>query len=116
MRTSALTRQRGHGPRALRRYLRHQGRLRAGGENLTAAYADIVLGTIFDPYLVDGALDPGRAHREPEPARPEAQITWSVLLRARSPPQILRRYPPAGRAGRYPGELVNRDAPRASRV
>lgn len=27
------------------------------GENLTAAYADIVLGTIFDPYLVDGVFD-----------------------------------------------------------
>lgn len=31
------------------------------GENLTAAYADIVLGTIFDPYLVDGAFDPEAA-------------------------------------------------------
>ncbi len=27
------------------------------GENLTAAYADIVLGTIFDPYLVEGVFD-----------------------------------------------------------
>lgn len=27
------------------------------GENLTAAYADIVLGTIFDPYLVGGVFD-----------------------------------------------------------
>lgn len=28
------------------------------GENLTDAYADIVFGTIFDPYLVDGIFDP----------------------------------------------------------
>lgn len=27
------------------------------GENLTAAYADIVLGALFDPYLVDGVFD-----------------------------------------------------------
>ena len=53
----------GHRPRAFRRHLRHQGRLRTGGENLTDAYADIVFGTIFDPYLVDGASSTrGRAH------------------------------------------------------
>lgn len=27
------------------------------GENLTAEYADIVLGTLFDPYMVDGVFD-----------------------------------------------------------
>ena len=34
------------------------------GENLTAAYADIVFGTIFDPYLVDGAFDPEAVRRK----------------------------------------------------
>ncbi|MGN0976358.1 MAG: M16 family metallopeptidase [Gemmiger sp.] len=28
------------------------------GENLTAEYADIVFGTVFEPYLVDGVFDP----------------------------------------------------------
>ncbi|MGN0983561.1 MAG: M16 family metallopeptidase [Gemmiger sp.] len=37
-----------------------------GGENLTAAYADIVLGTIFDPYLVDGLFDPEAVRIEKE--------------------------------------------------
>ena len=36
------------------------------GENLTAAYADIVFGTIFDPYLVDGAFDPEAVRIETE--------------------------------------------------
>ena len=36
------------------------------GENLTAAYADIVLGALFDPYLVDGAFDPEAVRIEKE--------------------------------------------------
>lgn len=32
-------------------------RFALSGENLSAAYADIVLGTLFDPYLVDGVFD-----------------------------------------------------------
>ena len=36
------------------------------GENLTAEYCGIVLGTIFDPYLVDGAFDPEAVHIEKE--------------------------------------------------
>ena len=36
------------------------------GENLTAEYCGIVLGTIFDPYLVDGVFDPEAVHIEKE--------------------------------------------------
>lgn len=36
------------------------------GENLTAEYCGIVLGTIFDPYLVDGAFDPEAVRIEKE--------------------------------------------------
>ena len=34
------------------------------GENLTDAYADIVFGTIFDPYLVDGAFEQGKLNAQ----------------------------------------------------
>lgn len=36
------------------------------GENLTAEYCGIVLGTIFDPYLVDDAFDPEAVRIEKE--------------------------------------------------
>ena len=36
------------------------------GENLTAEYCGIVLGTIFDPYLVDGVFDPEAVRIEKE--------------------------------------------------
>ena len=62
------------------------------GENLTDAYADIVFGTIFDPYLVDGAFDP-------EAVRIETET------------QARRKFygdTPAGiELGGYPGELVH---------
>ena len=62
------------------------------GENLTDAYADIVFGTIFDPYLVDGAFDP-------EAVRIETET------------QARRKFygdTAAGiELGGYPGELVN---------
>ena len=35
------------------------------GENLTDAYADIVFGTIFDPYLIDGRFDPEAVRTTP---------------------------------------------------
>ena len=35
-------------------------------EDLTAAYADIVFGIIFDPYLVDGLFDPEAVRIEKE--------------------------------------------------
>ena len=41
-------------------------RFALGGENLTAAYADIVLGILFDPYLVDGLFDPEAVRIEKE--------------------------------------------------
>ena len=51
------------------------------GENLTAAYADIVLGTIFDPYLVDGAFDPEavRIETETQARRLEAEFNSKRL-------------------------------------
>ncbi len=46
------------------------------GENLTRAYADIVFGTIFDPYLMDGAFDPEavRIETETQARRLEAEF------------------------------------------
>lgn len=41
------------------------------GENLTDAYADIVFGTIFDPYLVDGVFDAEASALKPK-LRPAA--------------------------------------------
>lgn len=35
-------------------------------ENLTDAYADIVFGTVFEPYLIDGAFDPEAVRIEKE--------------------------------------------------
>ena len=99
------------------------------GENLTAAYADIVFGTIFDPYLVDGAFDPEavRIETETQARRLEAEfnskrlycvrqasptttaraLTWSC---GATPPQILRRHPCGHRAGRLPQRACQCDA------
>lgn len=41
-------------------------RFALGEEDLTAAYADIVFGIIFDPYLVDGLFDPEAVRIEKE--------------------------------------------------
>ena len=51
------------------------------GENLTDAYADIVFGTIFDPYLVDGAFDPEavRIETETQARRLEAEFNSKRL-------------------------------------
>ena len=80
------------------------------GENLTAAYADIVFGTIFDPYLVDGAFDPEavRIETETQARRLEAEFNLeAALLRAAGPPQIYGDTPAGIELGGYPGELVN---------
>ena len=62
------------------------------GENLTDAYADIVFGTIFDPYLVDGIFDP-------EAVRIETETQARRKFFGDSPAGI--------ELGGYPGELVN---------
>lgn len=51
------------------------------GENLTDAYADIVFGTIFDPYLVDGIFDPEavRIETETQARRLEAEFNSKRL-------------------------------------
>ena len=60
---------------------------------LPDAYADIVFGTIFDPYLVDGIFDPEAVRIETEipgpPPGSRVQLQ-APLLRAPGPPQILR--------------------------
>ena len=43
------------------------------GENLADEYADIVFGTIFDPYLVDGLFDPEAVSIEKETLRRRLQ-------------------------------------------
>ena len=62
------------------------------GENLTDAYADIVFGTIFDPYLVDGIFDP-------EAVRIETETQARRKFFGDSPAGI--------ELGGYPSELVN---------
>ena len=80
------------------------------GENLTAAYADIVLGTIFDPYLVDGAFDPEavRIETETQARRLEAEFNSKRLYCVRQARRKFYCDTPAGiELGGYPGELVN---------
>ena len=80
------------------------------GENLTAAYADIVLGTIFDPYLVDGAFDPEavRIETETQARRLEAEFNSKRLYCVRQARRKFYGDTPAGiELGGYPGELVN---------
>ena len=62
------------------------------GENLTDAYADIVFGTIFDPYLIDGRFDP-------EAVRIETETQARRKFFGDSPAGI--------ELGGYPAELVN---------
>ena len=66
------------------------------GENLTDAYADIVFGTIFDPYLVDGIFDP-------EAVRIETETQARRLARRK----FFGNSPAGIELGGYPGELVN---------
>ena len=80
------------------------------GENLTAAYADIVFGTIFDPYLVDGAFDPEavRIETETQARRLEAEFNSKRLYCVRQARRKFYGDTPAGiELGGYPGELVN---------
>ena len=80
------------------------------GENLTAAYADIVFGTIFDPYLVDGAFDPEavRIETETQARRLEAEFNSKRLYCVRQARRKFYGDTPAGiELGGYPGELVH---------
>ena len=80
------------------------------GENLTAAYADIVFGTIFDPYLVDGAFDPEavRIETETQARRLEAEFNSKRLYCVRQARRKFYGDTAAGiELGGYPGELVN---------
>ena len=80
------------------------------GENLAAAYADIVFGTIFDPYLVDGAFDPEavRIETETQARRLEAEFNSKRLYCVRQARRKFYGDTPAGiELGGYPGELVH---------
>ena len=80
------------------------------GENLTDAYADIVFGTIFDPYLVDGIFDPEavRIETETQPRRLESERNSKRLYCVRQARRKFFGNSPAGiELGGYPGELVN---------
>ncbi len=80
------------------------------GENLTDAYADIVFGTIFDPYLVDGVFDAEavRIETETQARRLEAEFNSKRLYCVRQARRKFFGDSPAGiELGGYPGELVN---------
>lgn len=80
------------------------------GENLTDAYADIVFGTIFDPYLVDGVFDAEavRIETENQARRLEAEYNSKRLYCVRQARRKFFGDSPAGiELGGYPGELVN---------
>ena len=80
------------------------------GENLTAAYADIVFGTIFDPYLVDGAFDPEavRIETETQARRLEAEFNSNVSTACGRPAANSTATPPrASSWAATPGELVH---------
>ena len=51
------------------------------GENLTDAYADIVFGTVFEPYLVDGVFDAEavRIETETQSLRLQAELNAKRL-------------------------------------
>ena len=79
-------------------------------ENLTDAYADIVFGTIFDPYLVDGIFDPEavRIETETQARRLEAEFNSKRLYCVRQARRKFFGDSPAGiELGGYPSELVN---------
>lgn len=80
------------------------------GENLTDAYADIVFGVIFDPYLVDGVFDADavRIETETQARRLEAEYNSKRLYCVRQARRKFFGDSPAGiELGGYPGELVN---------
>lgn len=80
------------------------------GENLTDAYADIVFGTIFDPYLVDGVFDAEavRIETETQARRLEAEFNSKRLYCVRQARRKFFGDSPAGiELGGYPGELVH---------
>ena len=80
------------------------------GENLTDAYADIVFGTIFDPYLVDGVFDAEavRIETETQARRLEAEFNSKRLYCERQARRKFFGDSPAGiELGGYPGELVH---------
>lgn len=47
------------------------------GEDLVAAYADIVFGTLFEPYLVNGSFDPEAVRIEKESLRRRLQSEYN---------------------------------------
>lgn len=80
------------------------------GENLTDAYADIVFGTIFDPYLVDEVFDAEavRIETETQARRLEAEYNSKRLYCVRQARRKFFGDSPAGiELGGYPGELVH---------
>ena len=80
------------------------------GENLTDAYADIVFGTIFDPYLVDGVFDAEavRIETETQARRLEAEFNSKRLYCVRQARRKFFGDSPAGiELGGYPGELIH---------
>lgn len=80
------------------------------GENLTDAYADIVFGTIFDPYLVDGVFDAEavRIETETQARRLEAEFNSKRLYCVRQARRKFFGNSPAGiELGGYPAELVH---------
>ena len=81
-----------------------------GGENLTDAYADIVFGTIFDPYLVDGVFDAEavRIETETQARRLEAEFNSKRLYCVRQARRKFFGESPAGiELGGYPDELIH---------
>ena len=80
------------------------------GENLTDAYADIVFGTIFAPYLVDGVFDAEavRIETETQARRLEAEFNSKRLYCVRQARRKFFGDSPAGiELGGYPGELIH---------
>lgn len=80
------------------------------GENLTEAYAELVLGILFDPYLIDGAFDPEavRIEKETLTRRLEAEYNNKRLYCVRQARRKFYGDSPAGiELGGYPGDLPN---------
>ena len=78
------------------------------GENLTEAYADIVFGAIFEPYLVDGIFDAEAVQIETETQarRLEAEFNSKRLYCVRQARRKFYGDSPAGiELGGYPEEL-----------
>ena len=78
------------------------------GENLTDAYADIVFGTVFEPYLVDGVFDAEavRIETETQSLRLQAELNAKRLYCVRQARRKFYGDSPAGiELGGYPDEL-----------